>query len=94
MATIARGVAVSPPRQLHATRVSARSDSVRGTASSLASRVKIANIEASRGSQACRVLSIRSSARCWQAGKLTTLHCPGEMRPNARSWLCNGPQVG
>jgi hypothetical protein len=67
MATIARGVAVSRPSQPHATRVSARNDSLRGTASSLASRVKIANIDANRGSQACRALSILSSARCWQA---------------------------
>ena len=94
MATIAREVAVSLPSQPHATRVSARKDSLRGTASSLASRVKIANIDASRGSQACRALSIPSSARCWQPGKLTTLHCPGMTRPNARWWLCNGPYLG
>ena len=76
MATITRGVAVSPPSQLHGQQVPARSDSVRGTASSLASRAKMANIDASRGSRACRVLSILSRARCWQAGKLTTVHCP------------------
>jgi len=76
MATIAGGLAASPPSQFHERRDRARSDSLRGTASSLASRVKIANIDASRGSRACRALSIRSSARCWQAGKLTTLHCP------------------
>jgi len=73
MATIAREGAVSP---LQGRRIPARNDSLAGTASSLTIRVKIANIDASRGSRACRALSILSSARCWQAGKLTTRHCP------------------
>jgi hypothetical protein len=42
----------------------------RGVSSSPASRVKIANIDARRGSHACSTVSTRSRIRCWHAGRL------------------------
>jgi len=47
--------------------------SVRGRSSPLARRVKIANLEARRGSPALSVFSIALSMRSWQAGKLISL---------------------
>jgi len=44
--------------------------SVRGSSSPLASRVKIANLEARRGSHALSAFSIPLRMRSWQAGKL------------------------
>ncbi len=58
------------------------SDSVRGAPSFLVSLVKIENIDTSRGSQPCRSLSILASTRCWLAGKLTAVDCPGKARRN------------
>jgi hypothetical protein len=46
---------------------------VRGISSSLVSRVKIANLEARRGSHALSALSIPLRMRSWQAGKLISL---------------------
>jgi hypothetical protein len=47
--------------------------SVRGRSSPLASRVKIANLEARRGSPALSAFSIALRTRSWQAGKLISL---------------------
>ncbi len=59
------------------------SDSVRGAPSFLVSLVKIENIDASRGSQPARSLSILASTRCWLAGKLTTIGCPAKAPRNS-----------
>jgi hypothetical protein len=47
--------------------------SVRGNSSPLVSWVKIANLEARRGSPALSAFSIALRARSWQAGKLISL---------------------
>lgn len=71
------------------------SDSVRGAPSFLVSLVKIENIDASRGSQPCRSLSILASTRCWLAGKLTVVDCPGKARRNFRGLgSCNRSPAG
>ncbi len=73
-----------PPRRGRRGRTLARSSkrhghgrgtscSVRGSSSSLVSRVKIANLEARRGSPLLSALSIPLRMRSWQAGKLISL---------------------
>jgi len=79
---IARRLATSQARR---TLALGGSDSVRGAPSSRVSRVKIANIDLSRGSPPSRALSIPCSTRCWLTGKLTTANCPGKPGRNPRS---------
>jgi hypothetical protein len=91
-ATIARVRAI---RRAPCRLVPPGSDSVRGAPSFQVSLVKIENIDASRGSQPCRSLSILASTRCWLAGKLTAVDCPGKARRNfPGSGSCNGSPAG
>jgi hypothetical protein len=76
----ARRLAISHARR---TLALGGSDSVRGAPSSRVSRVKIANIDLSRGSAPSRALSILYRTLCWLTGKLTTVHCPGKPRRNS-----------
>ena len=62
----------------------ARRRSHQGVSSSAASRVKIANMDARRGSRTRSAVSIRSRVRCWQAGRLITHSDPSGLSPRSR----------
>jgi hypothetical protein len=61
--------------------------SVRGGPSSLVSRVKIANSEASPGSRASRARSMPFRRDCWYAVRLTPEPCPGKTGTNGRPFV-------
>jgi hypothetical protein len=72
--------------------------SVRGSSSSRVSRVKIANLEAMRGSQVLSAFSILLRVRSWRAGKLislllSVLPSPGGRDSQGRAGYCvtSGP---